>query len=119
MAEGVLTIGVASTAVAATAWDGTGRPSPSGQGEGLSSVYDSVKNAPGYPPGFKAVQNGTTRNTVSNKSLLEKLREVEPGTWHKVYKDGWVGSEKVSLHYFESASGKVFNFKVKSGWSNP
>ncbi|RKH52570.1 hypothetical protein D7Y23_06495 [Corallococcus sp. AB050B] len=118
LAEGVLTIGVASTAVAASAWQGTGSPSPSGQGGGVASVHDSVKIAPGYPPGFKAVQNGTTRNTVSNKALLEKLREVEPGTWHKVYKDGWVGSEKVSLHYFESASGKVFNLKVKPGWSN-
>ncbi|AKQ67284.1 hypothetical protein A176_004196 [Myxococcus hansupus] len=55
---------------------------------------------------------------VSNKALLEKLREAEPGVWNKVYKDGWVGSDKVSLHYFESASGKVFNFKVKPGWSN-
>lgn len=118
LVEGVLTVGVASTAVAATAWEGSGSPAPSGQGGGVSSVYDSVKNAPGYPPGFKAVQNGTTRNTVSNKALLEKLREVEPGAWNKVYKDGWVGSEKVSLHYFESASGKVFNFKVKPGWSN-
>ncbi|WP_375755252.1 hypothetical protein [Corallococcus exercitus] len=118
LAEGVLTIGVASTAVAATAWEGAGNPSPSGGNGGVASVYDGVKNAPGYPSGFKAVQNGTTRNTVSNKALLEKLREVEPGTWAKVYKDGWVGSEKVSLHYFESASGKVFDFKVKPGWSN-
>ncbi|WP_216617736.1 SitA5 family polymorphic toxin [Corallococcus carmarthensis] len=118
LAEGVLTVGVASTAVAATAWEGAGNPSPSEQRGGVASVYDSVKNAPGYPSAFKAAQNGTTRHTVSNKALLEKLREVEPGTWSKVYKDGWVGSEKVSLHYFESASGKVFDFKVKPGWSN-
>ncbi|MBN8230544.1 hypothetical protein JYK02_23810 [Corallococcus macrosporus] len=118
LAEGVLTMGVASTAVAATAWEGAGNLSPSGGSGEVASVHDGVKNAPGYPSGFKAVQNGTTRNSVSNKALLEKLREVEPGTWVKVYKDGWVGSEKVSLHYFESASGKVFNFKVKAGWSN-
>lgn len=118
LAEGVLTVGVTSTAVAATAWEGSASPSRSDSGGSVTSVYDSVKNAPGYPPGFKAVQNGTTRNTVSNKALLEKLREVEPGNWHKVYKDGWVGSEKVSLHYFESASGKIFDFKVKPGWSN-
>lgn len=55
---------------------------------------------------------------MTNKDLLEKLREIEPGNWQKVYKDGWLDSEKVSLHYFESPSGRVFNFKVKPGWSN-
>jgi filamentous hemagglutinin len=26
--------------------------------------------------------------------------------------------EEISIHYFQSESGKVFNVKVKSGWSN-
>ena len=77
-----------------------------------------MKNTPGYPSNFRSIQNGTTRNSISRKELLEKLREIEPGNWHKVYKDGWIGSKKVSLHYFESPSGKVFDFKIKLEWSN-
>jgi len=87
--------------------------------DGLKNVYRGVRNAPGYPSNFRAAQNGTTRGPVNNKELLEKLREIEPGNWQKVYKDGWLGGDKVSLHYFESPSGQVFNFKVKPGWSKP
>ena len=36
-----------------------------------------------------------------------------------VYKDGFDASgRKVSIHYFESQSGRVFNVKVKPYWSN-
>ena len=87
--------------------------------DGLKNVYRGVRNAPGYPSNFRAAQNGTTRGPVNNKELLEKLREIEPGNWQKVYKDGWLGGDKVSLHYFESPSGQVFNFKIKPGWSKP
>nr|WP_257454761.1 hypothetical protein [Archangium lipolyticum] len=82
------------------------------------NVYNGLKNTPGYPSNFRSIQNGTTRNSISRKDLLEKLRELEPGNWHKVYKDGWIGNKKVSLHYFESPSGKVFDFKIKFEWSN-
>jgi hypothetical protein len=64
-----------------------------------------VKSAPGYPQNFTttlgAMKATTTRNTASNKALLEQLRQIETGNWQKVYKDWWVGSEKVSLHYFQ------------------
>ena len=59
-----------------------------------------------------------TKNPVKNRELLAELREIEAGKWQKVRRDGWSKGERVSLHYFESASGMVFNFKVKSGWSN-
>lgn len=42
-------------------------------------VYKAIKYAPKYPKGFKAVQNGT----------LEELRQIESGSWKKVYKDGY------------------------------
>ncbi|WP_395855948.1 hypothetical protein [Cystobacter fuscus] len=84
----------------------------------LKNVYNGLKNTPGYPSNFRSIQNGTTRNPVSRKDLLEKLRETEPGNWQKVYKDGWIGNQKASLHYFESPSGKVFNLKIKFEWSN-
>ncbi|MDQ0418837.1 hypothetical protein J2Z48_003042 [Croceifilum oryzae] len=65
------------------------------------------------------MQNGTTKNTVKNKGALEDLREIESGKWDKVYKDGHdADGNKVSIHYFSSQSGQVFNVKVKDGWSN-
>ena len=97
----------------------------SGAGKGdsgsseLENVYNSIKESPNYPEGFEPRQNGTTRNTVKNKGLLEKLREIESGTWKKVYKDGYdINGNEISIHYFQSESGKVFDVKVKPGWSN-
>lgn len=85
----------------------------------LENVYNSIKESPNYPEGFEPRRNGTTRNTVKNKGLLEKLREIESGTWKKVYKDGYdINGNEISIHYFQSESGKVFDVKVKPGWSN-
>ena len=51
--------------------------------------------------------------------MLFRSREIESGKWTKVYKDGYDSSgNKISIHYFQSQSGKVFNVKVKPGWSN-
>ncbi|WP_238456761.1 RHS repeat-associated core domain-containing protein [Desulforamulus aeronauticus] len=89
-----------------------------GTGE-IKNVYNSIKQAPKYPSGFNAVQNGTKKVNVKSQDVLEKLREVESGQWKKIYKDGYdFNGKKISIHYFESQSGKVFDVKVKSGWSN-
>lgn len=83
-------------------------------------MYNSIKDSPNYPEGFEPRKNGTTKNTVNNKELLNKLRDIEAGTWKKVYKDGYdMYGNKVSIHYFESESGKVFEVKIKGKWSNP
>jgi hypothetical protein len=83
------------------------------------NIYNSIKDAPKYPQGFEAIQNGTKKVNINNKGLLEELREIEPGKWKKVYKDGYdADGNKISIHYFESQTGKVFDVKVKSGWSN-
>jgi len=85
----------------------------------IKEVFDSIKKAPKYPEGFQGVQNGTKKLNINNKQVLEELRNVEAGQWKKVYKDGYNASgKKVSIHYFESSSGKVFDVKVKMGWSN-
>ncbi len=85
----------------------------------LKNVYSGIKNAPNYPEGFKAVQDGKTLNTVKNQEVLRGLREHEAGVWKKVYSDGYAADgKKVSIHYFQSQSGKVFDVKVKNGWSN-
>ena len=86
----------------------------------LQEFYNSIKDAPNYPDGFKATKNGTEYKKVNNKPLLEKLRKKEPGVWRKVYKDGYdAWGNRVSVHYFESESGTVFDVKVKYKWSNP
>ncbi len=85
----------------------------------IKEVYNSIKESKNYPEGFKARKNGTTSNKVKNEELLDELRDVESGEWNKVYKDGYdANGNKVSIHYFQSKSGKVFNVKVKRGWSN-
>ena len=85
----------------------------------ISNVYSSIKESPNYPKGFTAARNGTTKNNVNNSELLNSLRQVEAGKWYKVYKDGFdMYGNKVSIHYFQSPSGKVFDVKVKNGWSN-
>jgi hypothetical protein len=82
-------------------------------------IFTSVKNATTYPQNFRAARNGTKKLRIENKLLLEKLSQIEVGQWRKVYQDGWDGEGRsISLHYFQSASGKVFDVKVKCGWSN-
>ena len=85
----------------------------------IKNIYNSIKEAPKYPEGFRGIQNGTKKVNINNHDVLNELRQIEPGQWKKVYKDGFdaIGN-KVSIHYFESPSGKVFDVKVKSGWSN-
>ena len=85
----------------------------------LQQIFTSVKDSPKYPKGFRAARNGTKKLRVENKQLLEKLREIENGEWRKVYKDGLDSDgRRISLHYFQSVSGQVFDVKVKLGWSN-
>ena len=85
----------------------------------IKNVYNSIKNAPKYPNGFKAVQNGMKKVNINNNDVLNELRRIENAQWKKVYKDGYdISGKKISIHYFESSSGKVFDVKVKAGWSN-
>lgn len=85
----------------------------------LQQVFNSIREAPKYPEGFRPIKNGTKKLRVENKFLLEKLRQIEPGEWRKVYQDGFDGDRRnISIHYFQSPSGKVFDVKVKLGWSN-
>ena len=85
----------------------------------IKQVFKSIKDSPNYPSGFQGRLNGTTSNKVNNMELLEQLIMIESGTWKKVYKDGYdeLGN-KISIHYFQSQLGKVFDVKVKNGWSN-
>jgi hypothetical protein len=88
-------------------------------GNNPKNINNSIKQSPKYPEGFQSVKNGTTKNNINNQQLLDELRQIEPGKWQKVYKDGYVDARKASIHYFESPSGKVFDVDVKwNKWSN-
>jgi hypothetical protein len=87
---------------------------------GIKNVYDSIKAAPKYPEDFKSAQDGTKTYNIKNNKLSSQLREIEEGKWKKVYKDGYSGNQKISIHYFQSPSGRVFDVDLKFGkWSNP
>lgn len=46
------------------------------------------------------------------------INNIEKGSWKKVYQNGFDAyGNKISLHYFQSKSGKIFNLKVKNKWS--
>jgi hypothetical protein len=50
---------------------------------------------------------------------LYELRQIESGDWQKIYKDGYdMWGNEISIHYFQSRSGLVFDVEVHSGWSN-
>jgi hypothetical protein len=86
----------------------------------IKEVFSSIKSSPNYPDGFTTRTNGTKNYNINNAELYEKLREIESGKWYKVYKDGYsVTGEEISIHYFTSGTGKVFDVKVHTGWSNP
>lgn len=83
-------------------------------------MFKSIRESGGVVEGFTATRGGLTKNTVKNVDKLAELRKVEAGKWSKVYKDGFDGrGNKVSVHYFESASGAVAEVKTVPGWSNP
>ncbi len=96
------------------------RSGNSGGGSGgndapLKQVFTRKVDAPNWSTDF--VRASVIEEKVKNKTLLAKLREIEPGDWVKVYENGYSGGEMVSVHYFRSKSGKIFDLWVKRGWS--
>ena len=87
---------------------------------GIRNVYKGLKHAPQYPSGFRGATGQIFKDKVNNRKLLPQLRDIEPGKWQKVYKNGYDATgNKVSIHYHESKSGKVFNVKVVNNWYKP
>jgi hypothetical protein len=90
-----------------------------GNENAIKHVYKSIKDSPNYPNGFKQAPNGKKQNNVTNGSLLEELRKIEPGEWKKIYQNGYDQyGDKISIHYFQHLkTGKVFDVKVQFAWS--
>ncbi|AFY96753.1 hypothetical protein [Chamaesiphon minutus] len=91
--------------------------SPSSSNIPVRNVYSSLNKSPDFPRGFRSAPNGTQKVEINHRELVRELRKIEPRKWYKVYRNGYVGTNKVSVHYFESATRRVFNVKVKDGWS--
>jgi Pretoxin HINT domain len=82
-------------------------------------LLNSIEDSPNYPKGFVHAQDGKNKVTVNNKGLLSELRSVGGRNWSKVYQDGYDAyGNKVSIHYFQDESGRVFDVDLKQGWSN-
>jgi filamentous hemagglutinin len=70
------------------------------------------------PKGFRSVSS-KNHKIKNNEGLLGDLREVERGRWVKVCNDGYDNqNRKISIHFFRSQSGKVFDVKTYPKWSN-
>jgi len=93
--------------------------SPGGSGGGSNglNIYRGKTSAPQWPKGFTPARGQTIKDPVTNRELLSQLRSQMPGQWQKVYENGWIDGQQVSVHYFQHESGAVFNVKVVSGWS--
>ncbi len=75
-------------------------------------VHPRLQDAPEYPRGFRnrPGPGSVSKNTIKLKDLKAKLQKIERGEWKKVYRDGFDDAGgQVSVRYFESPSGKVFD----------
>jgi hypothetical protein len=70
-------------------------------------VYPDVYASGSVPMGWVASKGGAVKYPVRNHALLCYLRQLLPGRWQKVIKDGNTGE----VHYFEHASGQVAGVK--------
>lgn len=85
-------------------------------------VFSKPKDSPFFPKKFKPREGPQkiSRHKIQKKDVLAKLLRIENDVWQKVYLDGFDKDEsKISVHYFESKSGKFFfDIKEKKDWSN-
>jgi hypothetical protein len=89
----------------------------SSNGNQLRQVYSAKSASSNWPVNFMRILS--KQYNVRNKKLLALLRKIEGGKWKKVYEDGYLADgTEVSIHYFRSKSGKIFDLKIKFGWSN-
>src|SRR6185369_16110919 len=70
-------------------------------------VFASVLASGSVPSGWKPIRGQTVKYPVRNAALLRYLRELLPGRWQKVIKEGTTGE----VHYFEHGSGRVAGVK--------
>jgi hypothetical protein len=70
-------------------------------------LYADVYQSGSVPAGWLPTKGGTLKYPVRNAKVLAYLRQLLPGQWRKVIKDGNIGE----VHYFEHGSGQVAGVK--------
>ena len=70
-------------------------------------LYPDVYASGSVPIGWVPSPDGTIKYPVRNAAVLRHLRQLLPGKWQKVIKDGNTGE----VHYFEHSSGQVAGVK--------
>lgn len=73
-------------------------------------VYSSVHTSGSVPEDWKPIRGKTLKYPVRNAEVRRYLRELLPGRWQKVIKQGNIGE----VHYFEHKSGQVAGVKFFS-----
>jgi hypothetical protein len=70
-------------------------------------VYTDMYASGAVLPGWTPTKSGTLKYPVRNPAVCRYLRQLLPGRWQKVIKQGNNGA----VHYFEHASGHVAGVK--------
>jgi hypothetical protein len=71
------------------------------------NVYPDVRSSGSVPAGWIPVKGGAIKYPVRNAALRRYLRQLLPGKWQKVIKQGNSGE----VHYLEHESGQVAGVK--------
>jgi hypothetical protein len=80
-----------------------------------ADLYPDVHASGTVPSGWVPTKGGTIKYPVCNPSVRGYLRQLLPGKWQKVIKNGNSGE----VHYFEHASGQVAGVKYHSNEATP
>lgn len=64
-------------------------------------LYPNVYASGSVPAGWFPTKDGTIKYPVRNQAVRHYLRQLLPGKWQKVIKQGNIGE----VHYFEHESG--------------
>jgi hypothetical protein len=70
-------------------------------------LYRDVYASGSVPADWVPDQGGALKYPVRNPAVLRYLRQLLPGRWQKVIKNGNTGE----VHYFEHSSGQVAGVK--------
>ena len=77
-----------------------------------------MDEVPEYPEGFEPDKGNKIEVQIKNEGMLEDLNEVSLGDWVKVYQNGYVDGEKVSVHYsYNKTTKQYFDVEAWEGWS--
>jgi hypothetical protein len=78
-------------------------------------LYPDVYASSSVPPGWTPTRGGIVKYPVRNPIVRRYLRQLLPGRWQKVIKQGNSGE----VHYFEHASGQVAGVKYYPHEASP